>query len=197
MAQLYPYQFRPAPHDHVMFIPAVYKLHFGSKYFIWKGKTLKGSVEQNLTDIQKLLFRIHQPTHLFAPVVLYIRKARPLKAEVEVMVETEDPKLLLEVESRLLLAGEHDEACLNTVFTPHIPKWLAEALSFTPAKSGEPVFDKKRIEKRIEAIGDTFKVSADKVPVDKPVKPAGPVKTAPGKVNSLMDAFNKLNGGKA
>src|SRR4051812_31441270 len=110
MANIFPYEFKNTG-DLVFDKPAVYKLYFGRKYFIFKGKYLKVSVEQNLTDINKILWS-PKPGHIFMPVCDYIHKARPLKCKVEVCVQTEDPNLFLNVERQLLEDGRDDENCL-------------------------------------------------------------------------------------
>lgn len=195
MAQQFPYQFKNPDQKLVMDQPAVYKLHFGQKYFIWKGKTLRGSLELNATDIRKMLWGTPNPAHAFAPVIAYIKKARILKIEVEVIIQTDDLKQLLKKENELLAIGSKDAACLNTIYQAHIPKWLAEALN--PVKAAPigpvPVTDKVKEPTLNKALKTTFDQPVDKVPVTKPVKSTTAIKMAPGKLNKLQQAFQKLN----
>jgi len=193
MAQIFPHKYRDPDQGFVLNEPAVYKLHFGKKYFIWKGKTLKGSVEQNFTDIYKLYLRSLVPAdHLFFPIVSYIRKARVLAAEVEVIIQTTDPKQLLQAEADALNTGRDDENCLNAVFEPHIPKWLAEALEqFKPAVKPGPA-KKKKAPASNKAITDTFTPIDDITPVKSSVKSPVVAKTGPGKLSKLAEAFAKM-----
>lgn len=161
--------------------PVVYKLNFGSKYFVWKGKTIK-SLEQNCTDIYKFVWK-PKPGHAFMPMAAYIRKARILECLVEVIIQTEDPKLLIDTERSLLEAGKNDPHCLNEIFEPHVPKWLAEELTLIKPKTKKPN----------KAITDTFVKKDDKVYQPPVVKSPEPNKNSSQKVNKLLDALDKLN----
>lgn len=182
MAQLFHYEFKN-PAKVVNDKLAVYKIHLGSKYFIWKGKSLKGSIEQNFSDIQKLIWS-PKPDHIFMPMIKQIKAGRVLSAKVEVMITTDDPKVFLETERKLLAEGKADVACINLIFEPYIPKWLQEQLQQKPA----PV-----VPTRNKAITATLPVETAKpLPVIK--KSTGAETTGLDKANKLAAALGKLNG---
>lgn len=165
--------------------PAVYKFYFGKKYFIWKGKSLKNSVEQNLADVYKLMWS-PKIGHAFMPMVEYIRKYRVASCKVEVLVQTSDPRVFLKSEQDILKDGQIDPACLNQVFESQIPKWLeAELATYIPAK--------KTANKAITA---TMPVNHGNTSSGKE-KQTVPDKKGPGDVNKLLAAFDKANGSKA
>lgn len=183
MANAFPYQFTstPAVLDH----PAVYKLNFGKKYFIWKGKTLKGSIEQNCIDIQKLRFN-PKPGHIFMPIVEAINKGRVMFCKVEVLIITDDLQQLLDKEKNELENCKRDLFCLNTVLEQHIPKWIAEQLA---TGKSEP----KKDTRQNKAITATFPANEVVVrPTSKKLNQGS--NSADGKVNNLLAAFEKLNG---
>lgn len=195
MAQQFPYRFRDPDQELVMDQPAVYKLHFGNKYFIWKGKMLRGSLEQNFADIDKMYWRVVNPAHAFAPVISYIKKNSIRKCEVEVIIQTDDPRLLIKAEADALITGRDDQACLNAIFEPHIPKWLAEVMDQVPAAPLiGPVPGAAPVKRPAanKARKTTLDKPDDKVPIPKPVESAMAMKTAPGKLNKLQQAFSKL-----
>jgi hypothetical protein len=198
--QLFPHRFKNLDQGMDIMLPAVYKLHFGSSYFIWKGKTLRGSVEQNLKDLHALLYKKSNPAHLFAPIVTYVKRNRILEAVIEVIIQTEDPALLVQTERDLLEAGRNEKLCLNNVFEPHIPKWIAEALTpaapVEPAKPVEPVRDILAKQQKPAASNKarraTMDKSADRYTDKKPDNSTEAVKTAPGKFDKLREAFSKI-----
>lgn len=190
MGYTYPYIFRTDISNIDTSMPALYKIHLGSKYFIWKGKSLKKSVEQNMFDIEKLLRRSEQPSHLFYPAIIHIRRGRPARAEIEIVLLTEDPELLIAAERDTLADAREDKNCLNTIYEPHRPKWMDEGVAprEVPSVKKQPA--------RNKPITDTFKVPSDRHTI--PVINQGSVKPpkATEKVNSLVDAYKKLNGAK-
>lgn len=184
MDRYFPYEFKKN-NGLVFDQPAVYKLHFGSKYFIFKGKTLKGSVEQNLRDIDKNLWS-PKPGHIFTKICEHIHKGRVMKCQVEVVLQTTDPNLFLNTEQELLIASEMDSSCLNTKFVSHIPKWLDQELA-----NNKPV-----IKKPNKAITATI------IP-ERPETTSAEVKNNPeadskpsDKINKLLAAYKNLNGSK-
>jgi hypothetical protein len=182
MEPAFPYKLKnydEAKADH----PAVYKIHLGKTYFIWKGLTVSGSVDQNCRDIFKFS-RAPKRGHIFMPMVEYIRKGRILSALVEVIIQTMDPQLLVDTEMKLLTAGSKDEYCLNENFEPHIPKWLQAKLDTIKPASKKPN----------KAITATKNKRYDNVPAAKAVNSSTPVKAASGKADKLLQAFANLHG---
>lgn len=130
MAHHYPYKLLN-PNLEYTSDPAVYKLYFGKKYFIFKGKSFISSIEQNLRDINIQLAKPgNNISHLFWPIVEHIKKSRSLSmvCQVDLVCQTTG-QALVDCERLILQAAQKDPACLNTIFTPHIPRWLEEEIT--------------------------------------------------------------------
>jgi hypothetical protein len=184
MAQLFPYKIKHQDRYDLK-LPSVYKLHFGpKKYFIWKGKTLAGSVEQNCIDIFKLLWGNPKPEHAFTPMVAHIKHGRTMECIVEVVMQSALPGEILKAEKQLLTTGKEDPNCLNTIFQPHIPKWMAEELG-----------PKAQVPRQNKPVRETFVPETNKVTQKEDRKPVA-TNTAPSKLNKLVNAYSKLHGGK-
>lgn len=105
----------------------VYKMYFGKKYFIWKGKALKQSVDNCAKEIDRSLRLGCKDNDIFEWVVEWIKKARVQMMEVEVVLADNNPLELLKTEYTLLQAGEGDLLCLNLSFEPYLPSWISQA----------------------------------------------------------------------
>jgi hypothetical protein len=196
MAQMFPYELDPNLGEYTD-QPAVYRLHFGGKFFVFKGKSFIKSVEQNLTDIWKLRWNQQQKVdHLFYPIVMYIKSARPQLCRVELITQTDDPHELVQSERNMLALASRDEPdkLLNTNLDPIIPKWLSEQMSSTEPNIKQPVKNKRReikpqVEKKV--------VSEPKIPAETKSRTVAKQTEPSGKLSALMDAFSKINGKEA
>lgn len=171
--------------------PSVYKLFFGTRYFIFKGKLFPGSPEQNLSDIYKLRWARQQKIdHIFYPVVEHIKRTRVLSCTVEIILQTDDVHDLVEMERKLLQVCKEDPNCLNRHFEPIIPKWIAEQLSPVSIGSGslpvkvDPV-KSSPVQKKEAPVGKI-------IPSTEKSKPVQPKNEPTGKFSAIMDAFDQL-----
>lgn len=114
------YQFRK-PHPSTS---CIFKMWFGKKYLIWKGKALHQSVNTVSVDLDRRLRLGCDEESVYKHAVAYIRKARIALFEVEVVFASDEPVELLRREYELLKEGSQDPDCLNTSFDPLLPKWI-------------------------------------------------------------------------
>lgn len=110
--------------------PAVVKLWFGKKYFIWKCLKLNDSCDQIFRDLNRKVCKFDLPEDdLFFKVAKYCSRARITISSVEVLFQSDDMLLIRAVDKEKLKAAEGDDNCLNNSFDQYIPKWLLPTTS--------------------------------------------------------------------
>lgn len=106
----------------------VYKVHFGSRYFIGKGKSLMQSVQNMATTIERALRTgVIDETNMFYHVVSYIKKARVMRGSVSVLhVDSfeKNEAEMLKLEQEWLDKSKNDPKCLNNNFDAYIAQWI-------------------------------------------------------------------------
>lgn len=113
---------------------SLYKLYYGNKYIIHKGKTLAGS----LFLIQKgyaYFFGYNHQTkdnrnHYYFKFYNYIRKHPGLEYRVELLLQTEDALEILKSEQLELWKTFKDKKCLNNNITSYIPVYREKTDSY-------------------------------------------------------------------
>lgn len=167
--------------------PTVYKLNFGKKYYIFKGKNLFHSVETICNDIDRFLSRGVKDDHLLKKVVEYVKRARILFCKVDVLLQTDNLAHLIEFENLTLAKAKEDPDCLNWKFKAHVPKWIPETGAAAESTSTQN-----------KPITDTFISPVIQVPIqEEKIKPvvkeiAPEPKSAPASTSRLMEALAKL-----
>ena len=123
IASPFPYTFKE-PYGSVT---CVFKLWFGSKYFIFKGMKLHASAENLSIQIHRELNKPKEDSILFK-VVAYVKRARVTTMTVELIHDTDDPVELLKVEYEQLQDAKDDPNCLNTRFVnnDYYPRWIPQ-----------------------------------------------------------------------
>lgn len=159
--------------------PTVYKLYFGKKYYTWKGKMLKHSVETVCNDIHRFIGRGCGPDHLLKKVLEHITRARVLFCRVEVLLQTDNLVQLIDFENKMLAAGKEDPDCLNVKFEAHIPKWISDHGQENESTQNKPLRD---------TISLPHVSKHQPMPVSKVAQKKSPSSNA----ISLMDALEKL-----
>lgn len=106
----------------------VFKLIFGSKYYIFKGLKVAKTVEGLSNQIWKEKTNQKEDSILYK-VVAYVNKARITFMTVEVIKETDDTIELLMAEYDALRAAKNDVNCLNTRFynNEYFPNWVPQS----------------------------------------------------------------------
>lgn len=161
--------------------PTVYKLHFGKKYYIWKGKNLKHSVETVCNDIDRFIGKGVPADHLLKKVVDYVTRGRILFCRVEVLLQTVNLSELIDFENLSLKQSKEDPECLNIKFDAHVPKWISEA-------NGQV----QNLTTENKPITDTFvNTDVSKHQSRPDLKPVAERKPSIAK-SGLMDALSKL-----
>lgn len=112
----------------------VFRMNFGTKYFIWKSPGLKASLETMCRDLDRKVNSGCKPEDLFCKLVTHCKRYRAYDFTVQVLFESQDHNELLEAEGMLLEAAKGDQHCLNSVFEPYKPKWILE----TPTQNKAP-----------------------------------------------------------
>jgi hypothetical protein len=139
----FPYTFKE-PYQSVT---CVFKLWFGSKYFIFKGMKLHSTAENLSIQIHRELNRPKEDSIMFK-VIAYIKRARITTMTVELIHETDAIGELLMVEYEQLQKAKKDLNCLNTRFTnnEYYPKWIPQVAinEFTKQLQGNRMPDKHR-----------------------------------------------------
>jgi len=115
---------------------AVYKVWFGKKYFIWKGKALLQSANQLAEGIERFIrTKNKDQTSWLYKICEHIKKTKCEKAKIEVIdddfirpgtVASLDIYRMLRVEQDLLHEAGNSERCLNNNEQAYIPKWMEE-----------------------------------------------------------------------
>jgi hypothetical protein len=129
------------PTDSHPSVPTVYKVYFGKKYLIWKGKSLLQSCELMAKSISANLSKVGRgdvipPTDYLVHVIRHIKSTRCLSATVEVVendyldeFDSIDGLRLLKKEQSLIDAADGDPLCLNNNEQAYIPLnsiWIKE-----------------------------------------------------------------------
>lgn len=122
--------------------PTVFKVWFGSKYLIWKGKSLMQSCEILAKSISAGISRINRGIPInqadyLVHVLKHIKSTRCTSAKVEVMhndfvddYDVIDGLAVLKSEQFLLDEADGDPQCLNNNEQSYVPinnTWLTEA----------------------------------------------------------------------
>lgn len=117
---------------------SVYKVYFGKKYFIWKGKALWQSCDLLGKSISAALSKYEgvEETNYLYHVINHIKKTRCLFGKVEIIANDfvnefgeVDGLACLKEEQRCLDAATGDYLCLNNNEQAYIPAnatWIKE-----------------------------------------------------------------------
>lgn len=115
------------PTDKFYSTPCVFKVHFGKKFLIWKGKSMLQSAEALSVQIDRHLRKgeIEDTDYLYY-VVTYIKRARVMEGRVERIGNEfhNDNLKLLQLEQKYLDENMENELCLNNNIMAYIPKWV-------------------------------------------------------------------------
>lgn len=105
----------------------VFKLIFGTKYYIFKGLRIEKTVENISRQIWKELNNPKEDSILFK-VIAYIQKSRVTIMKVELIKESDSIVDLLMTEYEALQAAKNDVNCLNTKFfnNEYFPNWIPQ-----------------------------------------------------------------------
>lgn len=105
----------------------VFKLIFGSKYFIFKGLKVAKTVDGLAAQIHKEIGNQKENSILYK-VVAYVIKSRVTVMTVEVIAESDAIVDLLFYEYEALQAASKDPNCLNTKFinNEYFPNWIPQ-----------------------------------------------------------------------
>lgn len=185
--------------------PCVYRMNFGKRYFIWKGKNLQHSLKTISKDLGRNTEKLPSEENLFYSMAAYMKRFRVFHITVDVLLETDDHQELLNFEQRELARCQGDPDCCNTVFVPHVPAWMAAAPVKIPApeiKKAQPVKEtsNKAPEPTEETLPDIVPVKAEKVS-QKPEKSAPPVPShevdmPDFDIDDISALIDNLNSGK-
>lgn len=106
----------------------VFKLVFGTKYYIFKGLKIEKTVENLSKQIWKELNNPKEDSILFK-VIAYIQKSRVTMMKVELIKESDSIVDLLMTEYEALQAAKNDVNCLNTRFfnNEYFPNWIPQS----------------------------------------------------------------------
>lgn len=119
----FPFTYKGTPES----VTCVFKLWFGTRYFIFKGLKLYAAAENLSTQIHRERLKPKEDSILFK-VIAYINRARVTNMTVESIHETDDPVEILKVEYEQLQKAKKDPNCLNTRFVnnDYYPKWIPQ-----------------------------------------------------------------------
>lgn len=119
-------------------LPTVFKVYFGKKYMIWKGKSLLQSCQYLAESIERYTrLKKDIDTDYLYHVCNHIKKTRCIMATVEVIdnafvrnikgAESVNGYALLVAEQKLLDKAKNDELCLNNNAEAYVPAWISAA----------------------------------------------------------------------
>lgn len=161
--------------------PAVYKLVFKNRFYIWKGVKLKSSLDTISKDITRLRLKlVINNEHLMSKVISYIKKGRIASCTVEVICQPDTYSLLVECERVALINSKENENCLNKSFEPYIGEWLSAAIAkengAAPNKAPGATIDTNPVQSK--AVNETLKT--------------GPIESAQDKAKRISSMMAKL-----
>lgn len=118
-------------------VPSIFKVWFGKKYLIWKGKSLLQASQFLAENIERniRLQRDNDPTDQLYHVIKHIKKTRCISATVEVLEnefhradsQSINSLKLLKAEQMQLDAAIKDPDCLNNNTQAYVPQWVPAA----------------------------------------------------------------------
>lgn len=113
--------------DKLLSQPGVFKMNFGKKFFIYKGKSVHLSVDIFSKQIDREI-RNPKSTSILVKVVAYLKRYPVTSASIDVLMYTEDPVELLLAENEALQANKENKDCLNISFdnTAYVPQWIPQ-----------------------------------------------------------------------
>lgn len=133
----------------------VYRIDFGNKFFIWKGKEFPKCLDAFCSDVEWKIFnpeKCKEGDRMFE-IVQHIRKYRTYLLYIKPLFCSEKPLEILDFEKNELLQHQEDPNCCNTIFEPHIPAWISGEAN---KASGEAVLpkpvDEVRVDKKVAKI---------------------------------------------
>lgn len=107
---------------------AVYKIWFGQRFLIWKGKSFLQSAESIATLLERALRLGVDSTNFLYHVAAYVKRARVIRATIEIVdiadFDDKDWMKYLQKEQQLLTAYKNDPDCLNNNFIAYVPEWM-------------------------------------------------------------------------
>lgn len=126
------------PTHQYMSVPTVYKVYFGKKYLIWKGKSLLQSCQYLAEGIERYIRKQKSDdTDYLYHVCNHIKRTRCIMATVEVIdnsflrtikgAESINGYAMLVSEQRLLDKHSKDPDCLNNNAEAYVSNWIKEA----------------------------------------------------------------------
>jgi len=119
-------------------IPTLFKVYFGKKYLIWKGKSLLQSCQFLAEGIERFIrLQKTDDTDYLYHVCNHIKKTRCIQATVEVIdnsfmrtrngSESINGYAMLVEEQKLLDRAKNDLLCLNNNLEAYVPNWVTVA----------------------------------------------------------------------
>jgi hypothetical protein len=105
--------------------PVLYKIHFGSKYYLHKGKTLRESADKLLYDVFRGMISPKAPTEAYRYIIEYCKQKTSLhKVSIEILLNS-DPKKILAAEDKFYIKMKGDADSLNNLSVPpYKPEWM-------------------------------------------------------------------------
>lgn len=112
--------------DYTQATPCVYRMNFGKKSFIWKGKSIVASLKQMNVELRR---RVNQEKpladgDLFARLIPHIKAYRLTKVDVTILFESRKGKEIIFYEADMLKEAEQDPDNLNCSYVPYVPTWI-------------------------------------------------------------------------
>ncbi len=119
-------------------VPTVFKVWFGKRYFIWKGKSLLQSCQFLAESIERFIrLQKTDDTDYLYHVCSYVKKTRITQATVEVIdnsfirnirdTESINGYAMLVMEQKLLDKAKKDPLCLNNNLEAYVSNWISSA----------------------------------------------------------------------
>lgn len=116
-------------------VPTLFKVHFGKKYLIWKGKSLLQSCQFLAEGIERYIRLLkNDDTDYLYHVCNHIKRTRCISATVEVIdnsfmrnirgAESVNGYAMLVAEQKMLDRASKDPDCLNNNEAAYVPQWI-------------------------------------------------------------------------
>jgi len=125
------------PTHKYMSVPSIFKIYFGKKYLIWKGKSLLQSCQFIAEGIERYIrLQKNDETDYLYHVCNHIKKSRVISATVEVLSnefiktkgdsESINGYAMLVEEQKLLDKSKNDANCLNNNAEAYPSGWIKQ-----------------------------------------------------------------------
>lgn len=103
--------------------PVLYKVWFGNKFYVHKGKVLKDSVEKLLDDVFRGIRGLNC-SDLYSNIVAHCKKYPAITRLTVELIANDIPQKIINKEASFYKDKNNPNSLIDTNKTPYIPEWM-------------------------------------------------------------------------